>query len=315
MNENFRINSNFSGETRDGGQSGAGKKGRLARFRRGRRKGELVSGIFVSLEPLSPGTAWVDFEGDKLLALLPEGWAEPAGRIFDGRDARADSGGAGEGDFPLQPGNLCFFVLEELEPELVLRMLRPEEQIRVGKEKPALFEACLNSISAMPPAQLISRYAGLCARMDSLLRKCRWPDRVFPCRDAYVDYIQKEKEALDIYTRLTLYRSAVVRGLKGNGLADLLYLPWLYPGAGCIHMAVLTEKWNRRTSGGPAFILQAMYSSGQRVQIRGELGQKNPGAEQRFMVQTEQSAGREDIFSILLAMYPKEQQGGFSLRA
>jgi hypothetical protein len=313
MSGNFRIGGAVPGKAQEERQRGTGRKETLAHFKRGRGTGELVSGVFTALEPLSPGTAWVDFEGDKLLALLPEAWAELARRIFEGRGAGARPSGVGEGDFPLQPGSRCFFVLEELEPELVLRMLKPAEQASGETEKPALFEALLESTGAIPPAQLISRYAGLCARLDGLLQKRLWPDRVFPCRDAYVDYIQREEEALDIYARLTLYRAAVVRGLRERGLGDLLYLPWLNPKARGIHMAILTEKRSGASGGCPAFILQAAHPSGQRVEIRGEPGRQKP--EERFTVRTGRPLEREDLFSILLDMYPREQRGGFSLRA
>ncbi|MDR2503061.1 MAG: hypothetical protein LBD82_01535 [Deltaproteobacteria bacterium] len=91
----------------------------LARFRRGRRAGDLVRGLFLRLDAARPGTAWIDFDGTALLAALPPSLAVTT----------QASGGRGEAAerFPLRPGDICVFRLESLHPEPVLRMLSPEE--------------------------------------------------------------------------------------------------------------------------------------------------------------------------------------------
>jgi hypothetical protein len=316
MSGNFRVNDSAPGNSREEWTSGRKKESSLMRFKRGRVQGEIVSGVFVSLEPAAPGTAWVDFEGDKLLAVLPEEWAKPARRIVSGMGAGSVPAEADAKDFPLRPGSRCYFTLEALEPEPVLRMLGfgPLAGDREGRD--ALFGAFLGSARAMPPVQLISRYAGFCANMDSLLRRRLWPVQDALYRAAYLDFIQNEKEARDIYARLTLCRAAVVLALKPRGLQDLLFLPWLNPEASGVNMAILAADAPADPAESRRFILQAMYPSGMRMEIRGNLGAKpEKGPKRDFIAQLRRAADGNDLFSVLLALFPLELRGGFSLRA
>jgi hypothetical protein len=244
---------------------------------------------------------------------LPEEWAQQAGRFFSGRYAAT---GPDETDFPLRPGSRCYFALEALEPEPVLRMLNFGRLADSRGGKDALCGALLSSARAMPPAQLVSRYASFCANMDTLLRGRLWPGRDSFFRAAYLDFIHKEKEARDIHARLTLCRAALVLALKPRGLKDLLFLPWLEPRASGINMAVLAANPSACPAEGRSFILQAVYPSGMRVEIRGNPGAKpEKESKQGFVAQLRQAADGKDLFSVLLALFPQDLRGGFSLRA
>ncbi|MDR1241441.1 MAG: hypothetical protein LBM00_01445 [Deltaproteobacteria bacterium] len=316
MSGNFRVNDSAPGNGPEGRTSSRKKESGLTRFKRGRVRGEIVSGVFVSLEPAAPGTAWVNFEGDKLLAVLPEEWAKQARRIVSGKGLGAASAEAGEKDFPLRPGSQCYFALEALEPEPVLRMLGLDPLADAREGKDGLFGAFLSGARAMPPVQLISRYAGFCADMDGLLRRRLWPARNSLYRAAYLDFIQNEKEARGIYARLTLCRAAVVLALKPRGLRDLLFLPWLNPQASGVNMAILAADASVDPAAGRKFILQALYPSGMRMEIRGKLGAKpEKEPKQDFVAQLRRAADGNDLFSALLALYPGDLRGGFSLRA
>jgi hypothetical protein len=124
MSDNFRVNNNTSDSGATGLKSGSKKGGSLAHFKQGRRKGDIVIGVFLALERSTPGTAWVNLEGDKLLAVLPEDWAALARRIFAGKGVGARPTGVDERDFPLQPGDSCYFELKAIEPRPVLQMLK-----------------------------------------------------------------------------------------------------------------------------------------------------------------------------------------------
>ncbi|MDR2826043.1 MAG: hypothetical protein LBV76_04525 [Deltaproteobacteria bacterium] len=126
MSDNFRVNNNTSESGAGGFKSGSKKGDSLAHFKRGRKKGDIVMGVFLALERSTPGTAWVNLEGDKLLAVLPEEWAALAKRIFAGKGVGARPTGVDERDFPLQPGDSCYFELKAIEPRPVLQMLGPD---------------------------------------------------------------------------------------------------------------------------------------------------------------------------------------------
>lgn len=129
MSDNLRIRGQSAGGF------GGKREGSLARFKQGRKAGDLVRGVFLRLEPASPGTAWVNLEGEELLAQLPEDLSELARRILAGRGVGAMPTGLDESDFPLRPGSPCYFILEALDPEPVLRMLSQKEQ---GAGEPGL---------------------------------------------------------------------------------------------------------------------------------------------------------------------------------
>ena len=122
MSDNLRIRGQSAGGF------GGKREGSLARFKQGRKAGDLVRGVFLRLEPASPGTAWVNLEGEELLAQLPEELSDLARRILAGRGVGAMPTGLDESDFPLRPGSPCYFILEALDPEPVLRMLSQKEQ-------------------------------------------------------------------------------------------------------------------------------------------------------------------------------------------
>lgn len=122
MTRDIRI----SGQGREESQDPPGQKENLARFRRGRRAGDLVRGTFLRLETGRPGTAWINFEGSTLLAALPQELIPPALAVMQAKGASSPPGAKAR-PFPLRTGDLCFFHLQALDPEPVLRMLNRAE--------------------------------------------------------------------------------------------------------------------------------------------------------------------------------------------
>lgn len=180
MADDFKIYGRGAGLGQGFSRPGSG----LERFKRGRRAGDLVRGIFLRLEAASPGTAWVKLEGEELLAQLPENLQGLARSILAAQGVGADPGGPTERDFPLQHGDSCFFVLEALEPEPLLRML--PHALRPGQEPDAKLRELLageqllilwRQALSLPLAQLAARYLESRRRLDALLRARLWPGR------------------------------------------------------------------------------------------------------------------------------------------
>lgn len=147
------------------------KRGDVRRFIRAHQSGDIVYGHFVRLEGGAPGTAWVNLEGEELLAQLPETLAVLAAHIVSGFGVGTRPTGMTLADFPLQPGDRCMFLLESVTPEPRLRML-------YGDEAEALAGARLSSPGAaermlqwrqalcMPPTQLAAWYAAARRALD-----------------------------------------------------------------------------------------------------------------------------------------------------
>jgi len=81
-----------------------------------------VRGTFLRLEASRPGTAWINFDDSTLLAALPQELISPALAAMQTRGASSPPGAKAR-PFPLRTGDLCFFHLQALDPEPVLRML------------------------------------------------------------------------------------------------------------------------------------------------------------------------------------------------
>ncbi len=177
MSDDLRIYGRGAG----GGAYQDERRENLARFRRAHKPGEIVRGVFVRLEHAAPGTAWVNFEGSSLLAGLPPDLAEAALLIAKGQGAGAMPTGVREADFPLKNGDVCYFALESLEPEPVLRMLGLHEK-NGQKNDDALAQALLleqqaiqrRSLLKLPLTQLAARYSQKRNALDAALRERLW---------------------------------------------------------------------------------------------------------------------------------------------
>lgn len=121
----LRVNIPFSGggwrESEDRAQD------RAVRFRKGRKPGDVIQGVFV--RPGPPGHGWVEVDGHPLLARLD---AEPA------------------------QGQVLHFVIERLEPEIMLRLLDGG-----GRNAPA-------------PATLLGNYIEARDQLDAMLHARLW---------------------------------------------------------------------------------------------------------------------------------------------
>ncbi|MDL2307532.1 hypothetical protein LJC48_05855 [Desulfovibrio sp. OttesenSCG-928-C06] len=343
MSDDFRI---YGRSTGGGGYQKPGSG--LERFKKGRKQGDVVRGVFISLEPASPGTAWVNLEGEKLLAQLPPEWAALARSIAAASGVGAQPGGPSENDFPLRHGDTCFFILEALEPEPHLRMLHldgsgsaggatgaggaggtgPRESLEavLAREQAGLL---WRNVCAMPPAQLASRYASLRGRMDALLKDLwgREPEEgtaqaaglgsasvagstgsMAARREAYLRFLAADSGAAAIYAELNLYRAAFLLAMKPHGLLSFNYLPRLFPQASAVEMARLYKPRE-------IFVLQATLGGSTRFEISGKCGFQTglpAGGPQLHEVLL--APGHPDLLGSLLGLYPESVRGGFSRR-
>ncbi|MDL2285322.1 hypothetical protein LJB93_01100 [Desulfovibrio sp. OttesenSCG-928-F07] len=177
MSDNFKVYGQGSGNARYNNP----RKENLEHFKKGRKPGEVVKGVFVRLDFPVPGTAWVNFEGALLLSSLPAGLADIAKRIAQGQGVGALPTGVREGDFPLKSGDTCFFVLETLEPEPVLRMLQldyasgqktdEEVQAAILQEQQL---AKWHNVLKLPPTQIAAFYSQKRSLLDTLLHTALW---------------------------------------------------------------------------------------------------------------------------------------------
>ncbi|MDR2893172.1 MAG: hypothetical protein LBV80_08840 [Deltaproteobacteria bacterium] len=299
------------------------KDQRLLRFKRGRRPGDIVRGIFLRLEGAAPGTAWVNLEGEELLAELPPDLAELSRLILAGRGVGATPTGVTEADFPLRAGSDCYFVLEKLDPEPVLRMLElGTEHVSAAHGEPAEYiksrEQALifwRNIADLPPAQLAARYAMTRTALDHTLHERLWPllrkaaslklagpadqTKAPSPRAVYLSFLSSNPEAMDRHAELNLLRAAIVGLLRPFGLRDLLFLPWLCPEASAIGLALLQKQ--------PDFLLQAKLPDGRLLNVRGNSGNL------AGLRQTVEAPGSADLLAGLLALHPGAG-GGFSRR-
>lgn len=238
----------------------------LTRFKRGHKGGDLVTGVFLRLEPVQPGTAWVSLEGAALLAALPEELADLARRIAAGQGAGATPTGVTEANFPIQRGQACYFIVEALEPEPVLRMLGVTDPKALGR---SAAEARWQGVLRLPLTQLAARYTQKRSRLELELRQRLWseadlalpfPSELPPSltdfsaaafaeeqpdpagtQGRYFAFI-REPERRDDYAELELYRAALVENLRGSGLLGFFFVPWLCPAAHSLELAFIRER-------------------------------------------------------------------------
>ena len=322
----------------------------LSRFKRGHKSGDLVTGVFLRLEPVPPGTAWVSLEGAALLAALPDEMAELARRIAAGQGAGATPTGVTEADFPIKRGQSCYFVLEALEPEPVLRMLGsggPKAAAAVATE------ARWQSILRLPLTQLAARYTQKRSSIDNLLQQKLWTtedlDIEFPrsLPESLTDFsavaFAEEKHdpespqgryaafileaaAKEDFEELETYRAALVENLRPYGLLGFFFAPWLCPAARGLELAFFRQRSGEAASPDRAATMQGvtyklqgslpnMLSDWPHLERRELAGLLDGNRVQRALGPKELGPDDPDLLRQLLALKPEETRRSFSRKA
>ena len=181
----------------------------LERFRRGRREGDIVSGVFLRFENDHAG--WAQLEGEELLAALPPDGPRP------------------------DIGAPVYFRVEALLPEVVLRM--------VSATDPAV-EVAL-AAGSRPLAQHAALYASARDTLDTLLHTALWPSvpasaTLFERRQAFVAFVASSSDALEAYAEGLLRARTLQRAASLPGLAFFRHLPWLCPALRRLEVAFQT---------------------------------------------------------------------------
>lgn len=312
----------------------------LARFKRGHKSGDLVTGIFLRLEPVPPGTAWVSLEGAALLAALPDELAALARRIAAGQGAGAVPTGVSEADFPIKRGQSCYFVLEAVEPEPILRMLGTGEPKSAAV---AAAEARWQAILRLPLTQLAARYTQKRGLLDGILQQKLWtPEDLkteFPrsLPDSITDFsaaaFTEEKAEPDTpqgryrafildaakadFGEMETYRAALVENLRPHGLLGLFFVPWLCPAARTLELAFFRQHSGEGKEPDRASALQGVS-----YKLQGTLG-ASPQQERRELsgqlggskVQRAPHAEEPDLLTQILSLRPDGLRQGFSRKA
>lgn len=195
----------MSGTSRIGGYGGfsgsGGKQDRsaaLTRFCRGRRVGDVVSGVFLRMETEDLG--WALLEEEELLAHFPAESVRPA------------------------PGDRVFFKIDSLHPEVVLRMLTRESPLA----------RLLILVPAVPVAQEAGNYATARDRLDALLAAAlRGRPGLFSNPDpvkrkaAFIDLAASEPAVADAFAETLARSRALGRAAAPAGLVYFRHMPWL----------------------------------------------------------------------------------------
>jgi len=198
---------------------------RAARFRRAHRPGDTVRGVFLrpagqsSTFAASPafganpgGLGWADIDGQTLLASMPA--------------------------FP-QPGTELLFLVERLEPDIVLRLLAEGDE--AGPPPPS-------------PARLAADYAAARDRLDARLAEALFPAWIPPgapgrpataaaCHGAFAAHVAENADTADLFLACQRARLALLPTLRAAhpGVA-LLHLPWLCPMARALDCAIVPPR-------------------------------------------------------------------------
>ena len=326
MADNVKI---YDGSHRQDNFTGQ-RRHNLVRFKKGRRAGDAVKGVFLGLEAAAPGTAWINLEGESLLAELPPELAKTAKLIAAGKGVGATPTGITEKHFPLRHGDQCWFVLEQLEPEPILRMLylRPDADIfQVEHElAKARTKVAWQELMRQPPAQTAARYTQSRNRLDMLLQQQLWakhdksvftfpperlnnPRRLDAARNATPDFgnlrhfLNHTPAASAALKELTLYRAALLSLLKPYGLISLYHLPWLNPALKGIELALYSIK------SASYFTLLAQLPDGSHLEFQGET------AENSLISKKILPPGSADLPVFLLTLCPPALLHSFSAQA
>lgn len=232
----------MSGTSRIGGYGGysgsgdtPGRSAALARFCKNRKRGDVVSGQFLRLE--TEGLGWALLEGEELLAHLPEDGPRPS------------------------PGDRVFFIVESLYPEVVLRMVTPENPL-------ARLSVLLPSV---PLAQEAALYMAARDRLDALLVPVlkHAPD-LFAApepearRAAFAECAAADAALLEAFAETFARSRALERAASPAGMVFFRHMPWLCGGLSQVEVSV----W--RTGESPVFA-GARLLSGDRLSLRGEI--------------------------------------------
>lgn len=310
MSDDFRIYGRHSGQ---GAYQGQKSGENLARFKRTHKTGDMVSGLFIRLEPANAGTAWINFDGAMLLAGLPRELADLAILIFKGQGAGATPTGVREEDFPLRHGDTCYFILEATEPEPVLRMLSlngasgsaiPLEEALEQEHQAAL----RRSIFALPLPQIAARYSQKRQALDAALHERLWQDEDLqipfpaflpealvafagtelggaaegeddqPWRNAqarYISFVRDDAVAAVLYGDLNLYRAALHENLRPYGVLGFFYTPWLCPPSKAVEL-LFYEPSRFKVPAPSAMTAEAM--AGVHYKLQGSMSDAGAGA-------------------------------------
>lgn len=228
----------MSGTSRIGGyggfSSGGQDKGRsasLARFCRGRKIGDVVSGVFLRLETESLG--WALLEGEELLAHLPA-----------------------EGPRP-EPGSPVFFRIEALLPEVVLRIL--------AGDSPAARLAMV--FPSLPLSQEAALYASTRDAFEARLAACRAPgdipEGLAARKEAFARQVSRTPELLAAFAEVQIRSRALLRAGAPAGLTFFRHMPWLSPALSGLEVSL----WNRDD----AVIANGTLPEGDRLLLQGAM--------------------------------------------
>jgi hypothetical protein len=205
-------------------------RGDVARFRAAHKLGDVVRGTFLRLE--DSHTGWVDLDGEKLLALLPETGPRPA------------------------PGEAVFFRIDAFTPEVVLRFVAQGGGWKSG--------------AYLAPSVLAGAYSSARDVFDALLRRSLWekwealpPSRRPGAREAYATFLSANEEALATYINVQGYATALAGSFAVGGVREFCYLPWIMPSASSVEAAVVSHGKESRLLAG------AVLASGRQVRLNG----------------------------------------------
>ena len=245
----------MSGTSRIGGYGGysgfsgqGGRSASLVRFCRGRKQGDVVSGVFVRKETDILG--WALLEGEELLAHLPEKWGT-------------------EGEGP-SPGDRVFFHIESLVPDVVLRMLPVDDPL-------ARLSVILPSV---PLAQEAVLYVAARDRLDALLSASpQWkaqassstnPDAL---KETFINCVADDEAMLDSFAESLARSRSICRTARSAGLLFFRNMPWLGPDLGQVEVSL----WQ---NGKTPIIAGARLDSGETLLLHGSM----QGASFRYRV-------------------------------
>lgn len=340
MNDDIRV---YGGEGRQQGKDRRHRAEALARFKRGHKTGDLVQGVFLRLETVPPGTAWVSLEGAGLLAALPDDLSGLARHIAAGQGAGAAPTGVTEADFPLRRGQTCYFVLEAVEPEPVLRMLSATEPKALAV---TAAEARWRGLLRMPLAQLAARYTRQRSLLDKALHRDLWnqqelgipfpadlppslktfvgapfageaPDSESP-QGRYAEFMAHE-EVREHFGVLEMYRAALVENLRPYGLLGFFFVPWVCPAARSLDLIYVRRSAGEAAPPGRAparrgvtYKLQGLFES-KHLQLRLDtLRYELAGILGGSWVLRRPGSDEPDLLQQILAFKPERDRSAFN---
>lgn len=192
-----------------GGRQDTGRSASLARFCRGRKVGDIVSGVFLRLENETLG--WALLEGEELLANLPA-----------------------EGPRP-EPGAPVFFRIEALHPEVTLRML--------SGDSPAARLAVV--FPSLPLSQEAALYVAARETLDAALAAHRapgnLPEGMNARKEAFIAHVSRSPELFAAFAETQIRSRALLRVGAAAGLSFFRHMPWISPALTALEVSY----WNK----------------------------------------------------------------------